>query len=170
MPFEDLLNDAIVDEINELNNQEVGSDSYKIAVEGVTKLMDRAIEIRKIDEASEKASKDRDHETDLKQKQLDLDTEKLEFERKKFEFERKKFETEVNAQVKAREVESKLKQEQMRDERIDKIARNVLTGFTFGGTMFTIWCLASATFTFEEKGTITSSLGRKVLGMLVPKL
>ena len=127
MPFEHKLNDEIATEIQRLEGLEVGTDAYRATVDGVTKLMDRAIELKKID-------------------------------------------ANVKAQAKAQEEEHNLKLIQLRDDRIDKISRNVLTGFTFGGTMFTIWCLASATFTFEEKGTITSTLGRKVLGMLVPKL
>ena len=138
MPFINKLNDEIVDEIDGLSKMDLGTDEYRITIEGVTKLIDRATKYKEIDAETERQSK--------------------------------KIEAEAEAQAKARDDEYALRTMQMRDERLDKIVRNVLTGFTFGGTMFTIWCLASATFTFEEKGTITSSLGRKVLGMLVPKL
>ena len=156
MPFEDSLDDVILTEMEDLEELELGSDKYKVAVDGITKLMDRAIEIRKLDNAVENQNADRELERELKVRQIELDEEKVE--------------NDAADKACTRASEEKLRREQMRDDRIDKIARNVLTGFTFGGTMFTIWCLASATFTFEEKGTITSTLGRKVLGMLVPKI
>ena len=181
MPFEDLLNDEIVRELGDLEDQEVGSDVYKVTVDGLVKLIDRATEIRKIENAAKDQAKAREDELALKRDQLS-DQAKARDEEMKLKRDQLRDQTDarneetklkreqLRDQIKAREEETKLKQEQIRDDRIDKIARNVLTGFTFGGTMFTIWCLASATFTFEEKGTITSSLGRKVLGMLVPKL
>lgn len=144
MQFESELNREILGKIEALKDKKEGTDEYKSAVDSVTKLMDRAIEIQKLDNDV----KAREAENKLKEA---IENRKLE------------------EQIQAREAENKLKHEQLRDDKLDKLARNVLTGFTFGGTMFTIWCLASATFTFEEKGTITSSLGRKVLGMLVPK-
>ena len=43
-----LLKEEIVSEIGELNAMKVGSDEYKIATEGIVKLMDRSIEMDKI--------------------------------------------------------------------------------------------------------------------------
>lgn len=73
-------------------------------------------------------------------------------------------------ELKKQEDEKNLKLVQMKDERNDKIARNVLMGIGSVGGLVTVWLLSSAAFTYEEKGTISSLIGKKVLGMLVPKL
>ncbi len=84
--------------------------------------------------------------------------------------EARKIESDAKEQAKAREEENKLKLAQLKDERNDKVARHILTFVTTFGTLGTLVLLAKAAFTYEEKGTISSPIGRKILGMLVPKL
>ena len=48
MKIEKLLNDEIQAEIESLGAMELGSEPYKVAVDGVTKLIDRSIEIKKL--------------------------------------------------------------------------------------------------------------------------
>lgn len=49
MNMKRLLCDEFQSEIEELGKMELGTDEYKVAVDGVTKLADRLIEIDKID-------------------------------------------------------------------------------------------------------------------------
>lgn len=49
MNMKRLLCDEFKSEIEELGKMELGTDEYKVAVDGVTKLADRLIEIDKID-------------------------------------------------------------------------------------------------------------------------
>lgn len=49
MSVKTLIMEEIQDEIKELNKMEVGSDTYKTTVDGVTKLADRFIEIEKLE-------------------------------------------------------------------------------------------------------------------------
>ena len=49
MIFEEQLNEEIADELKLLKNASMGTDEYKTAVDGVSKLMDRAIELKKIE-------------------------------------------------------------------------------------------------------------------------
>lgn len=49
MSVKTLIVEEIQDEIKELNKMEVGSDTYKTTVDGVTKLTDRFIEIEKLE-------------------------------------------------------------------------------------------------------------------------
>lgn len=49
MSVKTLIVEEIQDEIKELNKMEVGSDTYKTTVDGVTKLADRFIEIEKLE-------------------------------------------------------------------------------------------------------------------------
>lgn len=56
MEFENLLTEEIQAEIETLKEIELGSESYKVAVDGITKLIDRSIDIEKYSaERKEKA-------------------------------------------------------------------------------------------------------------------
>lgn len=127
MPFETKLREELDRELDSLKDSEIGSDEHKATMDSMTKLMDRAIELKKID-------------------------------------------VDAKNQERTRETEAVLRLEQMKDDRIDKIVRNVIMGVGSVGGLVTIWLLSAAAFTYEEKGTISSLLGKKVLGMLVPKL
>lgn len=70
MKNEVMLNDEIKSELNELGKLEVGTEEYKIAVEGITKLMDRAIEINKINTDVQYKM---EIENGFKEKQMELD-------------------------------------------------------------------------------------------------
>lgn len=48
MNYEVELNEVIAGQIKEMDRLEVGSEQYKIAVDGVCKLMDKSVEIRKV--------------------------------------------------------------------------------------------------------------------------
>lgn len=63
MSVETLLVQEIEEEFNELSKMEVGSEKYKMAVEGLAKLCDRQIEMEKIKS-----------EQRLKRNQLEIDT------------------------------------------------------------------------------------------------
>ena len=62
-----LLNEEIVDEFKQLKGIDVGTDEYKTTVEGLTKLMDRAIEIEKL----EHEQVDKQHLAELEEKLRD---------------------------------------------------------------------------------------------------
>ena len=49
MSIRTLLNEEIKNEFNDLKKMELGSETYKTTVDGLTKLVDRAIELEKID-------------------------------------------------------------------------------------------------------------------------
>lgn len=63
----ELLNEEISDELKCLGEVEVDTDQHKALVESVTKLMDKKIEIEKI----ERDSKARDQEHELESKKLE---------------------------------------------------------------------------------------------------
>jgi hypothetical protein len=49
MENEILLHEEIVDEFKQLKGIEVGTEEYKVTVDGLTKLLDREIEIKKLE-------------------------------------------------------------------------------------------------------------------------
>ena len=73
MKNETLLHEEIQSEFEELKTLEVGSDKYKTTVDGLTKLMDRAIEIDKLNDGAEERRDARDIDAELKQEQLEAD-------------------------------------------------------------------------------------------------
>lgn len=126
MKVETLLNEEIQDEFKELGNLEVGTEKYKVTVDGLTKLCDRAIEIEKLKT-----------ETELKQDQQNIDAE--------------------------------LRSEQLKDERKDRVIKNVLTGAGIGiPALLTVWGTLKS-IKFEETGTITTIMGRGFIQKLLPK-
>ena len=73
MKFEHLLKEEIVSEVETLGKLELGSEQYKTTVDGVTKLVDRALEIEKIDIEAEERERSREIETNLKIQQMEDD-------------------------------------------------------------------------------------------------
>ena len=70
------LTEEFESELKELKKLKVGSDDYKIAVDGISKLADRIIEIDKFEAEKEETVKDqnnKDRETELKFSQLEAD-------------------------------------------------------------------------------------------------
>ena len=59
MSIQTLLNEEIKDEFSNLKKMELGSETYKTTVDGLTKLVDRAIELEKIDNEQDEAYENR---------------------------------------------------------------------------------------------------------------
>lgn len=71
MKIETMLYEEIRSELEEVKKLEVGSEKYKVAVDGLTKLVDRAIEIDKLNTDYEDKVEARELEKELKLKELD---------------------------------------------------------------------------------------------------
>lgn len=70
MNIEELLNDEIQDELENLGKMELGSDTYKVTVEGLTKLVDKSIELEKVRLEMNDKAENRETELDLKHQQI----------------------------------------------------------------------------------------------------
>lgn len=80
-----------------------------------------------------------------------------------------KLEFEYQDRSENREHEKELKMKEMKDERNDRIVKNLITIGTFaGGVALTVWGTYK-TFKFEETGTVTSMIGRGFINKLLPK-
>ena len=66
MKVETMLHDEILNEFEELKKLEIGSDGYRAAVDGISKLLDRAIEYDKLDAECNERSLNRGFEEDYK--------------------------------------------------------------------------------------------------------
>lgn len=86
MTIEALMQDVIMDELQQLKRMDVGSTEHKNAVDSVTKLVDKAIEMDKIQMDMEERTDNRKKEAEAKERQAELDRE---FKAKQHEDEKK---------------------------------------------------------------------------------
>lgn len=70
MRIETALHEEIHKELDELGKLELGSDVYRATVDGVTKLMDRAIEIDKFNREHENNEENRELDKHIRLKQM----------------------------------------------------------------------------------------------------
>ena len=70
MRIETLLRDEIQNEFEELKQMGLGSETYKTTVDGLTKLVDRAIEMEKMESELQEIIYNRETDNDLKLKQM----------------------------------------------------------------------------------------------------
>ena len=73
MSMDKLLREEIQDEFEGLSKMELGTDTYKVTVDGVTKLVDRVIEIDKINDDREERRKKQEAENALKAEEMKMD-------------------------------------------------------------------------------------------------
>lgn len=71
MKIETLLHDEIKSELEELKKIELGSEKYKVTVDGLTKLVDKAIEMDKLNIEVHEKVESRENDNDLKLKQME---------------------------------------------------------------------------------------------------
>ena len=140
----DLLESEISAEFKTLENMELGSDEYKSVVDGLTKLIDRSINLDKLDIDKEEKIKDRESDSNYKVDQLNND---------------KSY----------RESDITLRTQQMNNEQRDLMITNAITaaGIVIP-SLITIWGTFK-TLKFEEQGTVTTIMGRGFINKLLPK-
>lgn len=73
MRIETMLHTEIENEFEELKRIQLGTDEYKTTVDGLTKLVDKAIEIRKFDIEQDEKRKIREEDNAFKVQQMEDD-------------------------------------------------------------------------------------------------
>lgn len=73
MDIEALLKREIEDEFEVFENMTLGTEDYKMTIDGLTKLLDRHIELKKVDYDHEEKAKNREYDNQLKVKQMEED-------------------------------------------------------------------------------------------------
>ena len=68
-----IIHEEIEDELQNLKKMQLGADSYKVTVDGVTKLIDREIELKKMENERLEAIERREHDAKLKMAEMDID-------------------------------------------------------------------------------------------------
>lgn len=184
------LSNEIDCDLEQLGEMDVDDERYKVAVDSVTKLVDRLIEIEKEDHnyllkkkelelskfkyESDISDKDKNRElnAEMEKNSHSLKVEELEINKKKYEEEleinKKKYEDESTDRFRAREIE-KSKLEQIKNEKKDQLIKNIISISNIAITTFiTIWGTFK-TFEFEKTGSVTTIMGRGFINKLIPK-
>lgn len=73
MSIKTTLTEEFNDQMKDLHKLEVGTERYSTAVNGVTKLADKIIDLEKMEIEREERAKDRDTEIELKSQQMEID-------------------------------------------------------------------------------------------------
>ena len=74
MKIETLLKEEITDEFENLKKMELGTETYKTTVDGLTKLVDRSIKLTEIEQ--EQLNKEAEMKMEAEMKQQELDNER----------------------------------------------------------------------------------------------
>ena len=145
-----LLSEEISNELKSLGQIEIGTDTYKVTVEGISKLMDKKIEIEKLEQDLTARSK----EYELQSRKLDMDS--------------KKSEQDYESKNEEHKIE-KEKLKQIENDKNDQIFKNsiAIAGIVIP-SLITIWGTFK-TLKFEETGTVTTIMGRGFVNKLIPK-
>ena len=124
--IENLLYDEIETEFDKLSQLEPGTEQHKLAADTLTKLMDRAIELDKV-------------EIECKDKEATRESEQL------------------------------LKEQQMKDEKKDRLVKNIIgaAGVVLP-LIVTIWG-TKVSMQFEKEDSFTTIMGRGFIQKLLPK-
>ena len=73
MGIETRLNEVILDELAELKRMKIGSEEYKATVDGVTKMIDRTIEIKRLNTESDDKRESTKADNELRAAQMEED-------------------------------------------------------------------------------------------------
>lgn len=73
MTVKTILNEEIISELGDLKKIELGSEQHKAMVDAVTKLLDKKVELEKLEIDAKNKELNREIETDLKLQQLEAD-------------------------------------------------------------------------------------------------
>lgn len=73
MSIKTTLTEEFNDQMKDLHKLEIGTEQYSTAVNGVTKLADKIIDLEKMEIEREERIKDRDTEIELKSQQMEID-------------------------------------------------------------------------------------------------
>ena len=154
-----LLESEIRVELINLSEMEMGSDEYKVSVEELSKLIDKAISLKKMDMDAEDKALDRDINKELKEKQMKIDKDLKE----------KQMKIDKDLKEKQMKIDKDLKLKQITNEKSDRKLSNIIAiaGIAVP-SIITVWGTFK-TLKFEETGTVTTIMGRGFINKLLPK-
>lgn len=167
MKTRSLYESELKDEFEKIKTIDIVSEEHRKVVSDISQLTDRLVKLQEVEN---------------EHKKLDIEREKLEFERAKIENERAKIDAEkekttienrkVDIEEQKLDVEEKkltIEEQKLDEDRKDRLIKNIIAGLGVAipaGITLTGMVLM---FLFEEKGTITSKAGSKIVDRIFRK-
>lgn len=143
MDIKNLLKDEIVQEMEGLKQIEIGTKEYTAAVDGLTKLADRVIEMDKVE--NEKRNKEKENRN--KEKEIEIKEKEIEIEEKEIRIKEKVAENETQNH---------------------SVQNCIAVAGIVVPAVLTVWGTIKS-IRFEQTGTITTLMGRGFINKLLPK-
>jgi hypothetical protein len=157
----DLYEEVVNQEVDRIGDYDLGSDEHKKVVSDLSQLTDRLIRLKELDIEHEKIELEKEKK-EADAKKVEIESERVEIEKEKIELEREKIKAdEQKAKIESERVA--IERQKMVEERKNEWIRNRITALGIlvpAGITITGMVLM---FLFEEKGTITSGAGRKIV-------
>lgn len=149
------------DEFEKIKNIDVVSDEHKKVVSDISQLTDRLVKLKEVE--NEKLKIDNEHrKIDIEQQKVEFERAKIDADKEKAAIEQRKVDLEAK-KIKIEEQKVKIEEQQIEEERKDRLIKNIIAGLGVAipaGITITGMVLM---FIFEEKGTITSKAGSKIV-------
>lgn len=142
-----LYENELKDEFEKIKAIDVVSDEHHKVVSDISQLTDRLVKLREVENEQDK---------------LHIEEQKIEFERARIEAEKDKAAIEQQ-KLDIEKQKISIEEKKLEDEKKDRLIKNILTGLGVAipaGITLTGMVLM---FLFEERGTITSKAGSKIV-------
>ena len=156
------------DEFEKIKAIDIVSDEHRNVVTSISQLTDRLVRLKEVE--NERAKLDIEREKfEFERAKMDIERSKVDVERSKVEAEKEKTSIEkckINIEEKKLKIEDKklnIEDAKLEEDRKDRLIKNIIAGFSVAipaGITLTGMVLM---FLFEEKGTITSKAGSKIV-------
>ena len=147
MTTRSLYESELKDEFEKIKNIDIVSDEHRKVVSDISQLTDRLVKLKEVEN---------------EEKKLGIEERRIEFERAKVDAEKEKTAIEQR-KLDIEEQKLDVEERKLDDERKDRLIKNVIAGLSVAipaGITLTGMVLM---FLFEEKGTITSKAGSKIV-------
>ena len=147
MKTRSLYESELKDEFEKIKNIDIVSDEHRKVVSDISQLTDRLVKLKEVEN---------------EEKKLGIEERRIEFERAKVDAEKEKTAIEQR-KLDIEEQKLDVEERKLDDERKDRLIKNVIAGLSVAipaGITLTGMVLM---FLFEEKGTITSKAGSKIV-------
>lgn len=149
------------DEFEKIKKIDIVSDEHRKVVSDISQLTDRLVKLKEAENEKQRIENEK-LKIDIEQQKVEFERAKVDTEKEKVNIEQRKVDLEED-KIKIDKHKAKIEEMQLEDERKDRLIKNVIAGLSVAipaGITLTGMVLM---FLFEEKGTITSKAGSKIV-------
>ena len=168
MNVKDQIVEEIVDQIRVVHKMEVGSGAYKIAVDGISKLADKVINIQKLELEESQRNADREMSKYFETKKLELEESQRNADREMSKyFETKKLELEESQRNADREMSTYFETKKLEQAEKDRRSLNKREIFKVVTPLSVAVLMGVFSMLWEKSDSLTTTFGRQNLRDLI---